>query len=279
MHLGLVFSSCMVFLEGIACNFWTYALPHWSYPAAFSSLLVDEPTKQKAALACAKAVWETSTWLEQQAHVHPGLSRLRDKIWWLDTPHCQLRFRILDHFHFVYEDIPEEVWQWFRRTKKRLGDSAVIENSNKRARRAEADGSSNSMSSHRLLHHIRRPAHNAIEERGISHVEVPKESWESATVKLKPSWKERSELNARIPKLDGLPDVERILQGKAAGPSVSSRPNSVAALHAAMILRDRDKVGDCSRTWMACALSPGSLVRCSDACTVLFSTLFWMYQR
>ena len=168
----------------------------------------------------------------------------------------QLKFRVLDHFNFEEQALTPDVWHWLRRSKVRIGDSALIENSNKRARRAEHEGQSKEVSTHQLLHAIRMPSSNAISDRDIPHVSVPGGLWEKRAAKMTPSWKERTEMSKSKD-----PNLEAILKPSSAGPSVASRPNSVAALYACVALVESGRGAESGKTWMACTMEAQTLVR------------------
>ena len=108
--------------------------------------------------------------VEAQAHAHPSLAKMRAKVYFLNWPTTQLRFRVLDQVGFKPSPL---VMPWFRRSKKRIGDSVIVENSNKKARKVETNNASDEVAGQMVFHTIRREGYNAIEERGIPHIAVP----------------------------------------------------------------------------------------------------------
>ena len=195
------FVSCVV-----SKNLFTYLWHQFSYPAAFAQLLSAELSLRMSGMSQAKAVWDLALQLETMSNDSPALKQLRDKIFWLDYPSVQVRFRVLDHFHFDLSRLDPDVLQWLRRSKTRIGDSAVVENTNKKARRAEATGSSKEINAERILHSIRHGT-NALSTRQIPEVAVAPEDWERDLGPLRPSWKARTDLDARVPAISNLPDA------------------------------------------------------------------------
>ena len=194
----------MTFLSSVLSqNLFTYLWHQFAYPPAFAQLLAADPDLADAGMRQSKKVWETALHLEGSER--PALASLRQKIFWLDFPSVQLRFRVLDHCGFdLQHELCGEVLQWLRRSKCRIGDSAVVENTNKKARRAEATGSSKEINASRIFHSIRQLP-NALSMREIPEVKVPDEAWDKEA-KLEPTWKARANLDLKMPKMENVPD-------------------------------------------------------------------------
>ena len=242
-----------------SCSSWSLASsadPWLRYPQAFAQLLAADYNQRQEGFRWAQRVWNAVLSIESRSRQLPAMKKLRSKLFFMDMAAVQLKFRILDHFHFKEDAMTPDAWHYFRRSKVRVGDSALIENSNKRARRAEREGQSKEVSTHRILHTIRCKNSNAISDRDIPHVSIPNGCWEQKAEKLSPTWKERTEMSK-----SKNPRLEAILKASSAGPSVASRAHSVGALYACVALVERGLEAQAGKTWMACTMQAQTLVR------------------
>ena len=74
-------------------------------------------------------------------------------MYWLSWPACQVKFRILAHSDF---GLTEPVRHWLTQAYSRIGDTKVVEDSNKVARRAEAQaGDHHIIKTANVFHQIR----------------------------------------------------------------------------------------------------------------------------
>lgn len=91
----------------------------------------------------------------------------------------QLKFRFLAHINFDMRALAGTgLGAYFLRFFTRIGDSKVIEDSNKIARKAEQKDQDNMVTSARtVLHQIRQPGTSALDQRGIPQSQVRDEDW------------------------------------------------------------------------------------------------------
>jgi hypothetical protein len=263
-HPGIEAESIAQRIMGFLCYnmesfFWLFANQEDIWPAAFAGLSHKSPDKQSQTLARAQMVWETILAIEGQATSYPSLHTLRLKVYFLNWPSVQLRFRILDQILFNFSsDHGQHVKDWFRRSKKRIGDSVPIEKSNKAARKTETNGASNEMHGQTILHVIRQPEHNAVEERGIPHVKVPAGDWDT---KWKPerSWRSKVTPDTSMP---AAWKIDNVLKDNKpyASPNTQSKRHAIAALNALLYFCRTATPRDAKYSWQTCTVVPQLLI-------------------
>ena len=91
----------------------------------------------------------------------------------------QLKFRLLAHINFDVRALAGTgLGAYFLRFFTRIGDSKVIEDSNKIARKAEQKDKENMVTAARTVYHqIRQSGTSALDQRGISQSQVRDEDW------------------------------------------------------------------------------------------------------
>ena len=191
--------------------------------------------------------------VESGAHRMPAMATMRSKIWFLDFATTQLRLRLLKFRNF--QPLASDLL-WFRRSFTRIGDSVCIENANKQVRKAENDSSNNQLSSHTVLHRVRREEHNVFKDRGVPIVTVPDAAWDGAT-KMQPPMHERTRATTA---LNPEWHVERVLEKDVVSKSAKSRRHALAALQACTWLVENKLTQHAGKTWQACCFAPQSLV-------------------
>lgn len=116
----------------LEARLWTYKWSSAAYPQKFASVLASDGTAP-GALAQARQFWETMTAIESFGDEFPGLHELRQQVYWLSWPVTQLLFRLLAHTGFAHD---REVMAYIHQFFARIGDTKVIEESNKLLGRA-----------------------------------------------------------------------------------------------------------------------------------------------
>ena len=125
------------------------------------------------ALQDAGESWEIATLAESAAKENSGVEKLRAEAYFLDWPIVQYSFRLLAHHHFRFT---AEVRNWLLKLFVRIGDSKLIEDSNKLIRSLEQhDQEANIASSLSIYHRLTREE-VPLQWRGIPHVQVGKDS-------------------------------------------------------------------------------------------------------
>lgn len=263
-HPGIEAESIAQRIMGFLCYnmesfFWFFANQEEIWPAAFAGLLHKSAAKHSQTLARAQEVWETMLAIEGQSKSYPSLQFLRLKVYFLHWPTVQLRFRILDQIRFTFSsDHGQHVRDWFRRSKKRIGDSVPIEKSNKAARKTETNGASNEMHGQTILHVIRQPEHNAVEERGIPHVKVRAGDWDI-------NWKPTRSWRSKVTPDTSMPaswKVDNVLKNNKPfkSPNTQSKRHAIAALNAMLYFCRTSTPRDADYSWQTCTVMPQLLI-------------------
>ena len=152
---------------------WVFLWEQDSYPCGFAGSLHADACQRDMALQKMKDFWAMCTWSEQNSRACPGFFRLRSKLYYLDYSWTQIIFRLLAHFDFQCVPESSAVFDLIHRSKTRCGDSAMVENAHKLARRIECKGQDHKqIASQNIFHQIRRAGHNPLEDRGRWLVEM-----------------------------------------------------------------------------------------------------------
>ena len=104
-----------------------------------------------------------------------GFWQLRQHLYWMQWPTTQLLCRLLAHHDFHVTGGVEELLRSFFH---RLGDTKLIEDSNKKARAVEQHaGGNRACKTLNVFHEIRLPKQNTLASREVPHVEIPTTAW------------------------------------------------------------------------------------------------------
>ena len=87
---GLVASFMFHLIEA---RFWSYAETQHRWPGAFAGILSE--TDHGSAMPQAQRFWEACLFAESARNIVPGFFELREQVYWMDWPICQLPFRLL----------------------------------------------------------------------------------------------------------------------------------------------------------------------------------------
>ena len=241
----------------VEARLWSYDWFQFSYPSAFAGLLSDNQEEREQTLKATKELWELSMATESGQNLVPGMFKLRQEVYWLSWPVNQLFFRLLAHTNF---QLDEQILHLLRQFFTRLGDSKVIEDSNKIARRVEQrDQERRSTKINRILHHIRLPGQSPLDNRGdVKQVEVPTSAWSRPAKTI--AWSKVSH-----PSTTALPHtwhVDNVLKGKK--PFISKTPvgrrSSIAARMAMLKCASGKMPTKSANCNLTAALAPQSLV-------------------
>jgi hypothetical protein len=147
------------------------------------------------------------------------------------------------------------VFAWWTKCK------AIVENSNKKARRAEhlnRDG--NVISTASVMHQVRLcgDTRNAIEQRGIKHVLVTDSDLQYGAVKHNEWAKAIQPKNTPLPKDWHADNVTKSTKPYTTT-SQPKRRDSIAALQALLWLVQTSQADKASKTWQTCVLAPRCL--------------------
>jgi hypothetical protein len=241
----------------VEARIWSYAWSEVSYPAAFVATLHSDRNLASQALNRAHKLWNIMVSVESSRNLYPGLWSLRQKVYWMTWPTTQLLFRLLAHESFVLKG---SLLEHFRLFFTRIGDSKIIEDANKIARRTEHKENDNRCTkSQRVFHHIKLAGKNPIEQRKIDHVEVPKSDWGKAPPKT--AWATLTNpTNHTLPPALGTNDT---LKGTKPYPSKTpySRRVSIGAFIAMELCCETSRAQVAGQCWQTCACSARILIR------------------
>ena len=160
------------FFAIVEARWWTLAHDAFSFPGSFAATLSSQAEERDAGCRHACECWDAATLAEVAAKENPGLKELREKAYFLDWPINQYGFRLLAHHEF--RAVPQ-VQNWFEREFVRIGDSKLIEESNKIARSVEQHDQDPQHAPGLRIYHALTRQETLLSWRGLNHVEVSKD--------------------------------------------------------------------------------------------------------
>ena len=113
-------------------RFWSYAETQHRGPGAFAAVVSE--TEHGSELQHARLFWDACLHAECNQNQYPMFFKLRENLYWMDWPVCQVSFRMLAQCNF--QRIPE-ILRFLKRLFTRLGDTKVTEETNNTLRRME----------------------------------------------------------------------------------------------------------------------------------------------
>ena len=257
-------------LHMLEARFWAAAMHQHGLPGCFAGVLATDPTHHLQSL---RELWDAITLAESMASECLGLHELRKQAYFLDWPVVQYGFRLLAHHHF--QGTPP-VLEWFRRQFVRLGDSKLIEDTNKIGRRLEQRHQEHKVSPSLTLYHaLTRTAYTPLHWRNIPAVQLQSDQFYETPRASQPG---RPARHPVLPWTDlfnphATPDEERwhlhTILNTTANPFPSRSPKgqraAVAALQALRLLSATGPASAAAtEAWQTCGLCPGHAY-CKDA--------------
>ena len=264
-------------------RFWTYAEVQHRWPGIFAGILHE--TAHGSVLEFSSQFWEACLFAEARRNVHPGFFTLREQVYWMDWPVCQLPFRLLGQCHFRRHP---EITKYFRRQFVRMGDSKVVEETHKIVRRIEEKEQDGHVAAAKRIYHAlaghdeespkRTTDHGVV---GSSHDPTLKRSpleWRGVNIACVPS-SSYYEVNSNITrpppggwaktfdaKATPLPrswGARNVLDSHKT--YVNKRPqdarHSIAAAMALLGLHKTGSWAEAGNAWHCCAILPHTFVR------------------
>ena len=260
-------------------RFWSYAVSQHCWPGAFAAILSE--AGHGSALQRAQLFWRASLHAEGNRNQYPTFFALRENLYWMDWPVCQLPFRMLAQCNFLRTP---EIVRFLMRFWTRLGDTKVTEETNKILRRMEQKDQDQKESTemrmfHALIGHDAVTAHGTanhtmkrtpLEWRKVNSACVPSDSYyEFDTSTFKPpakGWKNAFDAKGVV--MPRSWNVDNMTEPKKT--YISKRPadirHSIAAAAAMMWLHERQAWHEAGTVWQTCAILPHTFVQQKSGC-------------
>ena len=248
-------------------RFWHYERYRSKWPRAFAGILSGEEEKATTSLASSKEHWEASLVGESCGDVHPGLRELRREVFWQSEPLNQAKFRLLAHFDFRRHPV---VLKHLRRLFRRIGDSKLVEETNKFVRGTEELGQAQDVANQMRMYHQMTLSKTPLAHRGIPHVHASSTGaydecqWDAPVDRPPASWSKMFGITlAQEPREWCFKNVKAKPKPFVTRTPKSARASITAGIAMRTLLYNTRTPALAAAAWQTIVLTPHTLVRFS----------------